>query len=414
MKKFFKISGLIIGGTVVVLLIAGVVLYILAPHPPKPPESMTSISELEAYLNELVETGDPPGMSVAVVKDGEVVYSQAFGLADGPKNIPATPKTVYQWWSMTKIPTAVAILQLQEQGKLNIDDPVKDYLPFFEVQYPSDNSEVVTIRHLLNHSSGLPNNVPAIIGWIHGEGDPHVNQTALLKEKLPDYAELKFEPGSKAVYTNIGYMVLAAVIEAVTGQTYEDYVIEYIIQPLKMANTNFVYTEEMALHEAAGSHALISILTPFVFLFVEDRNSLIRETVKRHWWFNRIYSDQNGPTGLIGPAADVARLVTAFLNQGELDGARILTPESVAMMIDKERLIQASGMESSQGQKQGLGWKVFPEGNRLYFQHGGGGPGFKLLMRLYPAEGLGIVVMANGTENPVKNDLFDIMADLPW
>lgn len=80
----------------------------------------------------------------------------------------------------------------------------------------------------------------------------------------------------------------------------------------------------------------------------------------------------------------------------------------------QNRLIPTSGMESSEGQKQGLGWKVFPEGNRLYFQHAGGGPGFKLIMRLYPAEALGVVVMANGTENPVKGGLFDIMADLPW
>lgn len=71
-----------------------------------------------------------------VVKDGEVVYSSAFGFADGPRNIKATPETVYHWWSMTKIPTAIAIIQLREQGELNLDDEVTTYLPWFEVKYP--------------------------------------------------------------------------------------------------------------------------------------------------------------------------------------------------------------------------------------------------------------------------------------
>ncbi len=389
-------------------------LYALAPHPPKPPESVSSIDELEAYLNKLVQAGDPPGLSVAIVKDNELVYSKGFGFADGPKKIPATSDTVYQWWSMTKIPTAVAILQLHEQGLLNIDDPVKDCLPFFKVQYPSPTSKVVTFRHLLNHSSGLPNNVPEIIGWIHGEGDPHVNQTALIKEKLPSYTQLAFEPGTKSVYTNVGYMVLAAIIEAATNQTYEDYVIGNILAPLKMTRTNFVYTEEMSALEAAGSHPLISIFTPFVFLFVDNRNLLIRETVKRHWWFNRIYSDQNGPTGLIGPVTDAARFMMAFLNKGELDGASILAPESVAIMIDKEHVLPTSGMESSEGEKQGLGWEVFPESNRLYYQRTGGGPGFAAIMRVYPEESLALVVMANGTLLPDKNGLVDLMADLDW
>ena len=188
----------IIGIIVVVLVALSTAGYLsLKPRPLKPPETVSSLAKLEAYLENLIgyNADSPPGVSVVVVKDGKIVYQNAFGMADGPKNISATIGTVYNTWSMVKPMTAAAVLQLQEQGLLDIDDPVADYLPFFEVQYPSEGSETVTIRHLMNHSSGLGNNVPELFKWIHFHGDPERNQTELIKEKLPDYAELTYEPG---------------------------------------------------------------------------------------------------------------------------------------------------------------------------------------------------------------------------
>ncbi len=259
MKKKLKKTVRIMGGVVLAFVLTIVALIVLWPKPPKPPEHITSVAELETYLNQLTEFGAPPGLSLVVVKDGKIVYSKGFGLADGPNKIVASPDTVYHWWSMTKIPTAIAILQLQEQGLLQLDDPVVNYLPFFSVQYPSANSQVVTIRHLLNHSSGLPDPMPAMLGMVHHADEPPVNRTALVETLLPDYAKLTFEPGTQAVYTNLGYMVLGAVIEKVSGQTYEDYVREHILQPLSMEHTDFVYTEAMRPYEAVGSHPVIRI-----------------------------------------------------------------------------------------------------------------------------------------------------------
>ena len=87
------------------------VLFTFAPHPPATPKQVQEIAELEAHLEGLVASGNPPGLSIAVVKDGELVYHQAFGMADGPRGKRATVDTVYHWWSMTKIATAIAILQ---------------------------------------------------------------------------------------------------------------------------------------------------------------------------------------------------------------------------------------------------------------------------------------------------------------
>ena len=187
MKKILWIIGSIIA---VLIVLIGIGYLALVPKPLKPPQEVSSLAELETYLDDLTghNPDSPPGLSLVVVKDGESVYQKGFGLADGPRNVQATADTVYNQWSMVKPITAVAVLQLHEQGLLDIDDPVADYLPFFEVQYPSESSETITIRHLLNHSSGLRNNVPEILGWIHFDGDPEWNQTELIQAKLPDYS----------------------------------------------------------------------------------------------------------------------------------------------------------------------------------------------------------------------------------
>ena len=196
-------------GFLIFLLIAIVGLYAFATHPPGTPKQVGDVAELESYLDQLVKSGSPPGLSLVVVKNGTVVYKNAFGYSDGPGGIKADSNTVYHWWSMTKIPTAFAIMQLQEQGNLDLDKAVLEYLPWFEVTYPSDTSPDITVRHLLQHTSGLPDTIPAMIGWVHYE-DATRNQTEIVKKYLPEFKKLKFEPGEKAVYSNLNYMVLGA------------------------------------------------------------------------------------------------------------------------------------------------------------------------------------------------------------
>jgi CubicO group peptidase (beta-lactamase class C family) len=140
------------------------------PKVPTPPKTVASVAELEAHIEKMVDFGTPPGMSLVVVKNGQIIYSKGFGWADHPRHIAAMPQTVYHWWSCTKIATAIAVLQLEEQGKLRLNDSVTKFLPFFKVQYPSAASRVITIQHLLNHSSGLPDAGFRIMSWIHHDG----------------------------------------------------------------------------------------------------------------------------------------------------------------------------------------------------------------------------------------------------
>ncbi len=383
-----------------VLVVVGVGLYAFAPHAPATPKQAMNTAELEAYLDRLVASGNPPGVSVVVVRDGEIVYNKAFGFADGPRKIKATPETVYHWWSMTKIPTAVAILQLQEQGKLDLEDDVTDHLPWFEVKDRSGRSPSITIRQLLQHSAGLPDPIPAMIGWVHYANRTY-NQTEVLKKYMPEFNTLKFEPGTQAVYSNLNYMVLGAVIEAASGQSYESYIGEHILRPLGMSQTSFVYSPSMADHEAAGTLPVAHMYTPLLPTLL-DPAALIRERKGKLLWLNRFSIEATPSTGLIGSAPDAARFMLMVLNHGTLQGQAVLTPGSIALLNDAQAI-----------DGRGLGWAVHEANGERYLEHMGGGAGFATNMRIYPEAGLGIVLLANGTDLD-RSRLADLLRSLDW
>ena len=251
------------------------------------------------------------------------------------------------------------------------------------------------------------------MGWMHLEHEPRPDQTALLKRVLSDYAKLKFEPGTRAIYTNVGYMVLGAIIEAVSGQTYEDYIVEHILHPLGMEFTNFVYTEKMVPHAAVGSHPVLSLESLILpFLYYGRLRAFIREIHARRLWMNRFYADSDPPSGLIGPAGDLARFIIAYLHDGDLDGTRILSPETVAMMTH-EGHIRPVDTGKTNAPIHGLGWKIFRKEKRWYLTHGGIGPGFGSAMHLYPEESLGLTVIANDTTYD-SDTLLHLVASLDW
>jgi D-alanyl-D-alanine carboxypeptidase len=385
---------------VIFLSFAIAVLYSCAPHAPATPKQVNNVTELESFLNRLVKSGNPPGLSVIVAQNGRIVYNKAFGYADGPGGIKAETDTVYHWWSMSKIPTAIGIMQLREQGKLKLNDAVTDYLPWFDVVYPPDASSVITIRHLLQHSSGLPDTIPAMIGWVHYD-DATRNQTEIAKKHLPEFNKLKFNPGEKAVYSNLNYMILGAIIESVSGQSYETYIAQNILQPLGMLQTGFVYTPSMAGYEASGTLPVIHYYTPLLPALL-DASALIRERKGKFLWLNKVYIDATPSTGLIGPSTDVARLMMAYLNRGSLNGNLILHPESVSLLTDTPPI-----------DGHGLGWFVNVSNNTRYLEHAGGGPGFATIMCLYPEKETGVAILANGTDLDRKG-LVDLLGTMNW
>ena len=389
--------------TAVLLLFLLVVAILLTnvPRAPVTPTSVSSIAEMDAFFERLVASENPPGLSAAVVQGDDVVYQRSFGFADTPAGERATADTVYKWWSLTKLLTALAVLQLEEQGRLDRSDDVREHLPFFAPTYSGEPAGPVRVEHLLNHSAGLRNLRAEVLQWTHAEGTDGRQASELLAESFGQYSTLRARPGQRGYYSNYGYLVLGELIAARSGRRYEDYVVERILRPLGMDRTGFEITGTMREHLAAGFHPLLDFQT-FLIPGIGHLDPYIREFDDPRMWFEPFFLDANAYGGAIGSVADATKLLRAFLHEGRLDGRRVLSPAPVRAMLEDGwvpagRSNVATPSHRRAGMQHGLGWWVFPSPAGHMYQHTGAGPGFATIFRLYPAEGLGIAVLANAT-----------------
>jgi len=199
--------------------------------------------KLDNYLNAAHELWGFNG-SVIVAWNGRVILNEGYGLADNTFNIPNTPQTKFFIGSITKQFTAACIMIQKERGSLQLDDPISRYLP----DYPRPNGDIITIRHLLTHTSGLPNytDLPEII----------LKRTQPLNtEYIIDLFKnrpLDFEPGNKFKYSNSGYLLLGEIIEKVSGQSYEAFLEHEILKPLGMNNSGYARREAAYPNRASG------------------------------------------------------------------------------------------------------------------------------------------------------------------
>jgi CubicO group peptidase (beta-lactamase class C family) len=378
------------------LIVVAVLPFVLfTPRAPKVPTDIDSIGSLESYLTTLTAHETPPALDVVVIKNGAITYSKTFGVADGPSRRPATADGIYHYWSVTKLFTATAIMQLVEDGKVTLDDPITKYVRTFSATSRSGAPSAITVRQLLDHTSGMKNLTPIhLVGWIHHLDDPPVNQTALVTQRMASYQTLATEPGQAASYSNAGYIVLGAVIESAAGQPYEDFVRERILKPLGMSNTDFIYREDLRARAIMGTHPLFHIFTPLLFLIHRDWFShWISKIHNYRMWLSPLYTDYTGPTGLVGTGLDLARFGQAFLAGGELEGHRILTTETVRTMLNE-------GYGANTGpdkDRMGLGWHWWNDAPIPFKGHGGDGPGFGAQLAIFPTQNMVVVVLANDT-----------------
>lgn len=360
-----------------------------------------SVEALEAFVREKLETDNVPGLSVAVVKGDRIVWTRGFGYADLATSIPAKPSTSYLWFSMTKIVTATAVMRLVECGDLDLDAPADEYFRGFKVV---SQPTPVTVRHLLGHSSGLANPLP--IRWVRPADTPASDHGAFVGRLLTKNRRLRFTPGESAGYSNLGYLVLGEVISEVSGVGYEEYVREEILSPLGMDRTGFSFPEPAGDDAATGYQPLWEPLTPF-FRAALPRG-IVGSRQGRYVSFNPFYVKGPAYGGLVGGVAEAARFVLLHLNGGGMDGTRLISPESVAEM----RRVSPKG-----GKRDfGLGWfrpRESRNGRPAFVEHLGGGAGFWNVMRVYPEESLGVVMMGNATSYDHESVL-DAIAGTEW
>ena len=206
----------------------------VARHPPV----AEAIQLLDLWINEQMDWHRIPGVAIGIVYDQELIWAQGYGTSDVESQRPVTPQTIFRIGSVTKLFTATAVMQLRDAGKLHLDDPLTQHLPWFSIQNPYKNAPAITLRHLLTHTAGLPREA-AFAYWTHHQfPDRDELRTSVAEQTL------LAPPGSRYDYSNLGMSLLREVVAAVSGQTYGEYVQANIFDPLKMTRSAVVLPED--------------------------------------------------------------------------------------------------------------------------------------------------------------------------
>jgi CubicO group peptidase (beta-lactamase class C family) len=322
-------------------------------------------SDRAAEINRLFSRfdGAMPGAAVAVVRNGEIVFSRGYGLANLEYGIPITNETVFHVASVSKQFTAFAVALLADEGLLSLDDDVRTYMPEFP-----DFGETVTLRHLIHHTSGLRDQweLLAMAGW---RMDDVITTEHILK-MLSYQRELNFSPGEEYLYSNMGYTVLAEVIERVTGQTFADWMRSTVFEPLGMERTHFHHDHRHIVPGRAYSYQPGD----------GDGDGYIKSVLN--------YANV-GATSLFTTVDDLARWLINF-------ETKVVGNDRILNTMQRRGLLN-SGRQISYA----FALSVNEYRGALVIGHGGADAGYRSFAARFPEHDIGIVVLSNlGTVSP--------------
>ncbi len=325
------------------------------------------LASLDALINDGLKKFDVPGMALAVVKGKEVIYARGFGQRDVEKNLPVTADTLFAIGSSTKAFTTFTLGTLVDEGKVEWDKPVRNYIPWLKLYDPSA-TERLSVRDLVTHRSGLPRHD---LVWYNNYGasrESFVRKLAFLEPS----ADLR----EKWQYNNLMFLTAGYLTEVLTGKTWEDAVRARVLEPLGMKRSNFSVKEsqkdsDFAQPYAKRGEAVIKI--PF-----RDISNI-------------------GPAGSLNSSVnEMARWVTAHLNGGKYGDKQIASAATVNEMHLPQMATGAPGDHPEiSAMDYGLGWMIDTYRGHLRVQHGGNIDGFSANVVLFPKDGLGIVVLTN-------------------
>ena len=324
-----------------------------------PPTVTPDFAAIDAYVAAEIHEQRIPGLALGIVHGNEIIHLKGFGSAD-PTGAPVTAQTAFSIGSLTKSFTAVAIMQLVEAGQLELDAPVQRYLPWFRVADPAASASI-TLRHLLNHSSGLPRDFET------ADADKLDQDANALEQRLRSLSTVELEqPLGSYGYSNVGYQALALIIQAVSGQSYEDYLRQHIFAPLDMRQS-FATLSEAAQHPIAAGY---------------------------HYWFGLpvaaglpAYRVGPGNGGLFSSAEDMAHYLIAHLNQGRFGTATLLSPAGIAE-LHRPAVPRPDGAYA-------MGWGVKTVDGVTVVAHSGQTYNYMGKMMLMPESQWGVVVLQN-------------------
>ena len=337
--------------------------------------------EIEKLFNAFVQRANMPGAVMGIIIDGELVWVKATGVRETTDKTPVTPDTVFRIASMTKSFTAMSILKLRDEGKLSLDDPVSRYIPALaDLPYPTKDSPAITIRHLLTHSEGFPEDNP----W----GDRQLAQTdETVREWIRAGIPFSTPPGTAFEYSNYGFGLLGQVVTRAAGKPYADYVRDNILRPLGMNSSTFDMSAVPKDRIALG------------YRFEDD--GWKPEPILEHGAFGAM-------GGLWTTANDLARyvafLMSAYPPRDDADNGPIKR-SSAREMQQVGRFQPGSAFRGAvdgplQFNAGGYGYGLGVSQDCRFAHvvgHGGGLPGYGSLMRWLPEYGVGMIAMSNRT-----------------
>jgi D-alanyl-D-alanine carboxypeptidase len=305
-----------------------------------------------------------PGIAVGVVSDQQLVWARGFGYADVKAKLPMTPATKFRIASNSKLFTAIAIMQLREQGKLRLDDPVVQYLPWFKGKPAGDDDGPITIEQLLSHSSGLQRE--AGDHWVSYDFPTGAQLEALYAQR-----QAPFPPATRWKYSNLAFAVAGAVIEKVSGQRWADYVEQNIFRPLGM-NASSVDKDVPGLAVPYGRRMPDG--TREVIPFVDARGMA-------------------AATGATSNVEDLAKFISAQFRRGPRGGAQIVSGGSW------RELLRVRSVEENWQSGTALGFDVKRVKDRTYIGHAGGYPGNTTQTLIQLDDKVGVIVLTNTNDS---------------
>ena len=328
------------------------------------PDVQGAIRLFSAWLEGQIAYRELPGVVVGVVADQELVWAHGFGLADIDTDRPMTRDTRFRMASHSKLFTATAIMQLREQGKIQLDDPVSDYLPWFQVQTAEPDDPPITIENLLTHSSGLPREAAA--HWTTWEFPTEEELRNLIPER-----QAPFSPEVRWKYSNLAYTIAGMIIEEVSGKSWAEYIQTNIFEPLGMTSSSVDQdVEGLARGYSSRMRDGSRAARPFV-----DARGMA------------------AATGLTSTVEDMAKFVSAQFRKGPRGEDRILSTASLREM-HRVRML-----ESTWTRGQGIGFGVNRVDDKVYVGHGGGYPGYTTRTTIQLDSKVGVIVLTNTNDS---------------
>jgi CubicO group peptidase (beta-lactamase class C family) len=323
------------------------------------------------FLLEKMKEWNIPGMAVGIIKDGEIIYSSGLGSRDVNKNLDTTENTLFAIGSASKSFTTLAIGILVDEGKLDLDTPIKKYMPNFELKNKYAE-EHITLRDMLCHRSGLPRHDAL---WY--------NTSFSRKELVERLKYLEFSKDFRETwqYNNLMYATAGYLIEYVTGMTWEEFVKIKILQPLGMNNTNFSVDVSKNTPDYSQPYTL--------------KGNDIHQTNFRNL-------DQIGPAGSINSnLTDMLKWLSLNLNKGKVNGTQIISEKTIEQLHSPQIFCELFPMKFDEIQfsSYGLGWFIESYRGRKHVNHGGGIDGFCSYISFLPDENIGVVILSN-LQNP--------------